>query len=69
MPVRPHSTAPEGVFIVMQQRGRDRVLFEVNAGKMVSIRVAPPGTAGPENMATEQAMEHSRLLMDTKGSC
>lgn len=31
----------DGTILITQHRGSDRILFEVNAGKMVSISVQP----------------------------
>ena len=31
----------DGTILITQHRGTDRILFEVNAGKMVSISVQP----------------------------
>ena len=31
----------DGTILITQHRGADRILFEVNAGKMVSISVEP----------------------------
>jgi hypothetical protein len=66
MPARPNLVPPEGTFIIVQQRGHDRILFEVNAGKMVSIRVEPDADRAPDaEIAHEAAFPH----MDTKGNC
>ncbi|NHZ94303.1 hypothetical protein [Massilia sp. CCM 8734] len=66
MPARPHLVPPEGTFIIMQQRGHDRILFEVNAGKMVSIRVEPdPGELADTDNTDEATFPH----MQAKGSC
>ncbi len=66
MPARRHLVPPEGTFIIMQQRGHDRILFEVNAGKMISIRVEPEPDEAPDG---ENAHESALSHMDTKGSC
>ncbi|NHZ33468.1 hypothetical protein [Massilia rubra] len=66
MPARPRLVPPEGTFIIMQQRGHDRILFEVNAGKMVSIRVEPdPDESTDTDNTDEAAFPH----MQAKGSC
>ncbi|NHZ66523.1 hypothetical protein [Massilia genomosp. 1] len=66
MPARPHLVPPEGTFIIMQQRGHDRIRFEVNAGKMVSIRVEPDPD---ESTGTENTDEAAFAHMHAKGSC
>ena len=66
MPARPHRVPPEGAFIIMQQRGHDRILFEINAGKMVSIRVEPNSDQAADANSAQQA---ALARMDTKGSC
>lgn len=66
MPSRPHRVPPEGAFIIVQQRGHDRVLFEIDAGTMVSIRVEPnPDQA----IDSDNPQEAALALMATKGSC
>ncbi|RSZ60524.1 hypothetical protein HF313_19425 [Massilia atriviolacea] len=66
MPARPQRVTPEDAFIIVQQRGHDRVVFEVNAGKMVSIRVEPePDRAPGDDITHETALAE----MDTRGSC
>ncbi|HEX8614459.1 MAG TPA: hypothetical protein VF800_24535 [Telluria sp.] len=69
MPARPNPVPPEGTFIIMQQRGHERIRFEVAAGKMVSIRVEPDSPATLDNATGAEQIEHSRLLMDTQGNC
>ncbi|NHZ89848.1 hypothetical protein F2P45_12610 [Massilia sp. CCM 8733] len=66
MPARRHLAPPEGTFIIMQQRGHDRILFEVKAGKMVSIRVEPDPDDTLDADDTDQAVFPH---MDTKGNC
>lgn len=66
MPARPHPARPEGTFIIMQQRGHERILFEVNAGKMVSIRVEPDAGAAPDAGTADEA---ALIRMEAKGSC
>jgi hypothetical protein len=74
MPARPHPVPPEGSFIILQQRGHDRIRFEVKAGKMVSIRVEPASDpafdpasdTAPETDNTDAA---SFARMNAKGNC
>jgi hypothetical protein len=37
----------DGTILITQHRGNDRVLFEVNSGKMVSISVEPNDNLSP----------------------
>ncbi|MDM5181702.1 hypothetical protein PO883_31475 [Massilia sp. DJPM01] len=69
MPARPHAAPSAGTFIIMQQRGHDRILFEVNAGKMVSIRVEPDSGEPAGAVADEDGAARASLLMDTKSIC
>ncbi|MFB9243053.1 hypothetical protein IV454_26195 [Massilia antarctica] len=69
MPARPHTAPSAGTFIIVQQRGHDRILFEVNAGKMLSIRVEPEGDEAAYTVADEDDAVHADLPMDTKSMC
>lgn len=66
MPARPHPARPEGTFMILQQRGHERILFEVNAGKMVSIRVEPDAGVAPD---ADTADEVALIGMEAKGNC
>lgn len=66
MPSRPQPVPPEGTFIIMQQRGHERILFEVNAGKMVSIRVEPDTEGAADPVTVDEA---ALIRMETKGNC
>lgn len=65
-----HTAPGEGTFFIMRHRGNERVMLEVNEGKMVSISVEPVDkplrTVHPLDDA---APDRRATLIPGRGSC